>query len=183
MIRKLSFEEIHRRRPDAVELTCLLRTPVAALVDNVRSLHNVGSIFRTGDAVRLEHLYLCGITGAPPRDEIRKTSLGAEETVPWSYHPDAEAVISDLKRRGHQIVALEHTDASVDFRRPIYRFPVCIIIGNEYSGVQDRLIELCDAAVEIPMLGVKQSLNVSVAFGVMVYELARQWEDEVKKRC
>lgn len=183
MLKKLSFEEIQDKRPDAEELINLTRHPFVVVVDNVRSLHNVGSVFRTSDAVRLQHLYLCGITAKPPRDEIRKTSLGAEETVPWSYHSSAAEVLLDLRNKGFQIVALEHTTPSVDYRRAPYCFPLCLIIGNEYTGIQDHLVEMADLAVEIPMLGIKQSLNVSVAFGVMVYELANLWEDHLKKEC
>jgi tRNA G18 (ribose-2'-O)-methylase SpoU len=178
LIRKLVFEEIHSKRPTAAQIAEQKRHPFSALVDNVRSLHNVGSIFRSADAALVEHLYLCGITAKPPRDEIRKTSLGAEETVPWSFSASAAEVLSQLKRTGVQIVALEHTDVSVDFRRASYQFPLCVVLGNEYSGIQEPLIDFCDIAVEIPMYGIKQSLNVSVAFGVMMYELVRQWEDQ-----
>lgn len=183
IIKKLSFEEIHDRRPDIGELSSMPRTPISALIDNVRSLHNVGSIFRTSDAVRLEHLYLCGITAYPPRDEIRKTSLGAEETVPWSRHSSAAEVIIALRQKGYQIIALEHTHSSIDYRASIYRFPLCVVVGNEYNGIQDHLVEMCDDAVEIPMLGMKQSLNVSVAFGVMMYGVLGHWEEHLKKRC
>jgi tRNA G18 (ribose-2'-O)-methylase SpoU len=181
MIKKLTFEEIHDQRPKAEELPKLERHPFVVVVDNVRSLHNVGSIFRTSDAVRLQHLYLCGITAKPPRDEIRKTSLGAEETVPWSYNSSATEIVAELKSQGFQIVALEHTTESVDFRRAPYRFPLCLLIGNEYSGIQDHLVAAADLAVEIPMFGIKQSLNVSVAFGVMAYELVHQCQGHFKK--
>jgi tRNA G18 (ribose-2'-O)-methylase SpoU len=181
MIKKLTFEEIQDQRPKAEELNKLPRHPFVVIVDNVRSLHNVGSIFRTADAVRLQHLYLCGITAKPPRDEIRKTSLGAEEAVPWSHHSASAEVASELRANGFQIVALEHTTKSVDYRRAAYRFPLCLIIGNEYTGIQDHVVELADLAVEIPMFGMKQSLNVSVAFGVMAYELYHQQEDHLKK--
>ena len=177
-IRKLSFEEIQETRPELDELDNKPRNRFVVLVDNIRSLHNVGAIFRTSDAVHLEHIYLCGITGTPPRDEIRKTSLGAEESVPWTFIQDARDVIHDLRERDYQIVALEHTDKSFDYRQAPYLFPVCFIIGNEYLGIQEHLVEMSDMAVEIPMHGIKQSLNVSVAFGVMAYELLKQWEDQ-----
>lgn len=168
-LRKLDFEEIQQQRPTLDELRRMKRLPVRVLVDNIRSLHNVGAIFRTADAVNLEHLYLCGITGKPPRDEIRKTSLGAEESVPWSYTKDAMSVINELKDKHYQIVVLEHTNQSTDFRQAEYHFPLCLIIGNEYHGVQDALVNSADLAVEIPMYGIKQSLNVSVAFGILAY--------------
>lgn len=176
-IRKLEFEEILEKRPTLQKLATSPKRPFVVLLDNIRSLHNVGAIFRTADAVNLQHIYLCGITGKPPRDEIRKTSLGAEESVPWSYEQDAVAVIQKLRKTGFQIVALEHTDKSVDFRSKSYTYPLCLIVGNEYLGIQDHIVKECDLAVEIPMHGIKQSLNVSVAFGVIAYELLHQVND------
>ncbi len=176
-IRKLEFEEILEQRPSLQELSSIRRRPFVVLLDNIRSLHNVGAIFRTSDAVHLRHIYLCGITGRPPRDEIRKTSLGAEEAVPWSYEKDALAVINDLRQQNYQIVVLEHTDKSIDYRRAGYQFPLCLIIGNEYLGVQQDLISESDLAIEIPMHGIKQSLNVSVAFGIVAYELLNHLEE------
>ncbi|MBN1560093.1 RNA methyltransferase [candidate division KSB1 bacterium] len=170
-MRKLSFEEAKQLRPNLAELHDRPRHPFVVLLDNIRSLHNVGALFRTADAVHLEHLYLCGITGRPPRDEIRKISLGAEESVPWTFVKDAHEVTEKLRRQRYQIVALEQTDESVDYRLAPYRFPLCLIIGNEYLGIQDELVLSSDMAVEIPMHGIKQSLNVSVAFGIMAYEL------------
>ncbi|MDZ7314553.1 MAG: RNA methyltransferase [candidate division KSB1 bacterium] len=182
-MRKLSFEEIQKLRPDLNSIKKLPRHPISALVDNVRSLHNVGSIFRTSDAVRLQHLYLCGITAKPPRDEIRKTSLGAEESVPWSYYSSALEVAEILRSQGIQLVALELTDISIDYRRADYRFPLCFIVGHEYRGISAELLAYCDLAVEIPMYGIKHSLNVSVSFGVMAYELVRRWEEQSCRMC
>lgn len=173
-MRKLTFAEAKGQRPSLEELLNRPRHPFVALLDNIRSLHNVGAIFRTADAVHLDHLYLCGITGRPPRDEIRKTSLGAEESVPWTHVKDAREVVQKLRQNGYQIVSLEHTNESEDYRSAPYRFPLCLIIGNEYSGIQDDLVIASDLAVEIPMLGIKQSLNVSVAFGIMAYELLQR---------
>ena len=150
--------------------------PIYGLIENVRSLHNVGSIFRTADGAGISKLYLTGITGCPPREQIRKTSLGAEETVPWSYEKDAAGVIKRLKKKGYQIVALEHTSSSSHYGEADYRFPLCLIVGNEYHGMQDHLVEMADLAVEIPMLGVKQSLNVSVAFGIALYEILQKYQ-------
>lgn len=170
-MRKLTFEEIQQLRPQLEDLQCKPRYPFVVLLDNIRSLHNVGAIFRTADAVFLEHIYLCGITGSPPRDEIRKTSLGAEESVPWTFVHDAHEVVQKLRQEGYQIVSLEHTNKSEDYRTASYRFPLCLIVGHEYLGIQAALVASSDMAVEIPMYGIKQSLNVSVAFGVMAYEL------------
>ena len=182
-IRKLEFEEILEKRPSIEKVSSAPKHPFVVLLDNIRSLHNVGAIFRTADAVNLQHLYLCGITGWPPRDEIRKTSLGAEESVAWTYEKDAAKIITKLRQDGYQIVALEHTDKSNDYRTAIYQHPICLIIGNEYMGIQEHIVSECDMAVEIPMFGVKQSLNVSVAFGVAAYELLNHLEDKTKKTC
>ena len=171
MHRKLAFEEIHARQPNLDELQASPRHPVIVLGDDIRSLHNVGAIFRTSDAAHIQHLYLCGITGKPPRDEIRKTSLGAEESVPWSYEKDALVVIEKLRQQGYQICVLEHTTQSVNYQQTDYQFPLCLIIGNEYHGVNDELVAAADMAIELPMHGIKQSLNVSVAYGVAVYHL------------
>ncbi len=158
------------------------KKPFSALLDDVRSLHNVGSIFRTADGVNLQHLYLCGITGTPPRHEIRKTSLGAEEAVAWSYYENALEPIRFLRQQGYQIVVLEQTTESVDYRLAPYRFPLCLIIGHEYKGVRDELIAESDLAIEIPMYGVKQSLNVSVAFGIAIYEIDAKWQNSKLER-
>jgi len=152
--------------------------PVVAVLDDIRSLHNVGAIFRTADGVHLEKLYLCGITGCPPRSEIRKTSLGAEESVPWEYVKDPLHVIRELRVQGYQIVALEHTTSSSDYREASYRFPLCLIIGHEFHGIRDELVAAADLAVEIPMRGIKQSLNVAVAFGIAAYRILSQWEQK-----
>lgn len=183
MIRKLSYEEIQRHRPDPQESLAKARRPISVILDNIRSLHNVGAIFRTSDGAFIEKLYLCGITGVPPRNEIRKTSLGAEETVPWEYNSEAANVIRQLRSRGYQIVALEHTDQSHHYRRAPLRFPLCLIIGHEYNGIQDHLVQMADLAIEIPMSGVKQSLNVSVAFGIAIYEIVDCWELNRGKDC
>ncbi len=171
MLRKLSYEEINDARPDPQDSLNSPRNRIVVIADNIRSAHNVGALFRTSDGAHIEHLYLCGITSQPPRADIRKTSLGAEESVPWSYEPDAAKLIEKLKTEGYQIVMLEHTSDSVDYRKAGYQFPLCLVVGNEYHGIQDELVPLGDIAVEIPMLGIKQSLNVSVAYGIAVYEL------------
>ncbi len=180
VLRKLSFEEIHSQRPDIKKLSKIDRHPVVVLLDDIRSLHNVGAVFRTADGIHLEHIYLCGITGTPPRTEIRKTSLGAEEAVPWTYINDAAGVIEQLKKDGYQIVVLEHTNDSKDFRKADYKFPLCLIVGNEFHGVKDELVPMADLAIEIPMFGIKQSFNVSVAFGIAAYEILSHWEQNNK---
>ncbi len=170
-MRKLRFEEIKRTRPTLEEIEKEGRFPISVVAENIRSLFNVGSIFRTCDAARIERLYLAGFTGRPPRNEISKTALGAEQSVPWTAVSDVCELLTSLKQRGHQIVALEHTDASVDFRQANYRFPLTLVVGNEVEGVSEEAIALADLAVEIPMFGVKQSLNVSVATGIALFEI------------
>ena len=178
MLKKLTFEEIQASRPGPDLVLKTKRSPIVAIADNIRSLHNVGALFRTADGAFIEHLYLCGITGSPPRGEIRKTSLGAEESVPWSYEKNAAVVINRLKKQGYQIVALEHTSNSSHYCEADYRYPLCLIVGNEYHGMQDHLVEMADIAIEIPMLGVKQSLNVSVAFGIALYEILQKFQQQ-----
>jgi tRNA G18 (ribose-2'-O)-methylase SpoU len=175
-IRKLSYEEIQASRPGLEDISQKPRHPVVVLCDDIRSLHNIGAIFRTADGAFVEKIYLCGISGKPPRNEIRKTSLGAEESVPWEYAKDAENVVSDLKLKGYQIVALEHTDSSIDYRKADYKFPLCLIVGHEFHGVSDNIVEKADMAIDLPMRGIKQSLNVSVAFGIAVYEIINKLE-------
>ena len=179
MLRKLSYDEINDNRPAPEEALNAPRRPIVVVADNIRSAHNVGALFRTSDGAHIEHLYLCGITCQPPRADIRKASLGAEESVPWSYHEDAAALITELREKGYHIVMLEHTTASVDYREAGYRYPLCLVVGNEYHGIQDHLVPLGDLAVEIPMHGIKQSLNVSVAYGIALYEILAHVPDNL----
>jgi len=170
-MRKLQYEEIFATRPSLEELRKQHRLPVSCLVENVRSLYNVGSIFRTSDGVRLQKLYLTGITGYPPRREIDKTALGATESVPWQYFEDPLAAVAEVKKAGQQILALEHTSNSVSLFEFDFSYPCCLLLGNEVSGLSEAVLKEADASIEIPMLGLKQSLNVSVAFGVVIYHI------------
>ncbi|MHB2149451.1 RNA methyltransferase [Calditrichota bacterium LG25] len=170
-IRKLSFDEIFRRQPTLEELKKLPRTPISVLVEDIRSMHNVGSIFRTSDGARIEHLYLTGFTARPPRIEIDKTALGATDSVPWSYNKNALEVVKQLKQKNVAIVTLEHTSQSQNYFEVEYPFPLCLVLGNEVEGVSQQIVEQADLAIEIPMLGIKQSLNVSVAYGIVLYHI------------
>ena len=148
--------------------------PVCAVLDNIRSLYNVGSIFRTADAAGIERLYLCGITAAPPHPSIRKTALGADERVPYEHHHNAYAVTARLRMSGYRIAAIETGNTSVDLYDWRPEFPLAVILGNEVEGVSQPLLDLSDFRVRIPMHGVKRSLNVATAAGVVFYELLRR---------
>jgi len=165
-----------RERPSAVgpEPAALAeRLPFTVLVDNVRSLWNVGSIFRTADACGVERVVLCGITGCPPRPEIAKTALGADEMVAWEYHADAGRALAGLTARGLRAVALETGPRAVSIDEIVWPEPLLLVVGNEVAGVSPDVREACERLVVIPMRGEKRSLNVAVAFGVAAYAAAR----------
>ncbi len=145
-----------------------------ALLENVRSLYNVGSIFRTSDAVMLKKLYLCGITGCPPRKEISKTALGAEELVPWEYSEDAVGLVKKLKKKGVKIIAVELANEGKTYDEVKFDFPVCFVFGHEVLGISDELMAEVDIAIEIPMYGRANSLNVATCYGIIVYEALKQ---------
>ena len=144
---------------------------ICLIAHNIRSLWNVGSLFRTCDALGVTKLYLTGYTGCPPRKEITKTALGAEEFVQWEHYDEPMDVISDLKKEGWQIVCLELSDKSIVLSEFEPKYPICLILGNEVDGVRDDLLENCDSVVSIPMMGKKESLNVAVAAGIALYGL------------
>jgi tRNA G18 (ribose-2'-O)-methylase SpoU len=148
------------------------------ICDDIRSLHNVGSIFRTSDAVGVDHVYLCGITGKPDLrhgEKIGKTALGAEKTVPWTYEKQSWRLVDRLKKEGYGIVSLELTPGSLNYTKFKPRFPLALIVGNEVTGVKKGLLARSDKCIEIPMRGKKESLNVAVAFGI-----AASWIGEHK---
>jgi tRNA G18 (ribose-2'-O)-methylase SpoU len=149
--------------------------PVLALLDNVRSLYNVGAFFRTADAAGLRQLVLCGITGRPPHPGISKTALGAESAVAWEYAAEAVPLVTRLRAEGCEIAAIETSVRSVDLFDWQPAFPVCVVFGNEVDGIRPELAALADTFVRIPMLGVKHSLNVATAGGVVIYELLRKY--------
>jgi tRNA G18 (ribose-2'-O)-methylase SpoU len=149
--------------------------PVTILLDNVRSMYNVGAFFRTGDAASIEKLCLCGITGHPPKSAISKTALGAEETVPWQHSWEPAPVLAELRHRGYEIAAVETSMHAVDLFDWTPRFPVCVVFGHEVDGIRPEVSEMCDTHVRIPMLGTKHSLNVATAGGVVIYELLRKY--------
>jgi len=175
-MRKLTYEEIFNQRPDLKTIEREGRFPIYVIAENVRSLYNVGSIFRICDTGRVSKLYLCGYTGKPPRNEISKTALGGDKYVPWEYFRSTVEVIKNLKKQNIPIVLLEHTDESVSYTNFQYSFPMCLVLGNEVEGVSEEVVELADFSVEIPMFGVKQSLNVAVAFGVVLFHMIDFWK-------
>ena len=150
------------------------KLPLTVVVDNVRSLHNVGSVFRTSDAFRVERVMLCGITATPPHAEIHKTALGAEDVVTWSYHSDTLEAVQELKSEGYSVYAIEQVQGSIalqDFRtEPGNSYAV--VLGNEVKGVQQQVVDACDGSIEIPQFGTKHSLNVSVTAGMVIWEFA-----------
>ena len=148
--------------------------PVVAVLDNVRSLYNVGSIFRTADAAGIARLYLCGITASPPHPSIRKTALGADERVPYEHHRNAHATVARLRMSGYRIAAIETGAHSIDLFDWQPAFPLAVLFGNEVDGVSQPLLDLADATIAIPMHGIKRSLNVSTAAGIVFYELLRK---------
>ncbi len=147
---------------------------ITTLVENVRSLYNVGAIFRTADGAGVSKVILTGITGCPPHKEIRKVALGAEENVSWEYHQDSVAIARQLKQKGIKIVALETTAESALYNQVKYEFPLCLVLGNEYHGISPELLAEADSYIKIPMRGMKVSLNVGVAFGIAIYEITEQ---------
>jgi len=153
------------------------RLPVTVLLDNVRSLYNVGAFFRTADAVRAEGIVLAGITPTPADPRIGKTALGAERSVSWTKSPDATAAIDGLRARGFEIAAVETSLHAVDLFDWHPRFPICVVFGHEVDGIAAGLLDRCDVHVRIPTLGVKRSINVATAGGVVLYELLRKYRN------
>jgi len=177
-MKKLSHEEISRNRASLEKLDNVKKIPVYVILNSIRSSYNVGSIFRTSDGVMIEKLFLCGYTPTPEKKEVIKTALGSQDSVKWEYVKDATEVISRLKNQGVKICALELTNKSVTYYNVSkLDFPICLIVGNEISGVPQELIDLCDFSIEIPQFGIKQSLNVAVAYGIAVFDLRRVYDN------
>ena len=170
-MRKLTMPELNRLPVEDFQRA--RKSPVVLVLDNVRSLHNVGAVFRTADAFALEKLYLCGVTGRPPHRDITKTALGSTESVAWAHAATTLEAARQLQAAGYQLVAVEQTTASVLLPqfRPAPGRPLALVLGNEVFGVDDEVLALCEAAVEIPQFGTKHSLNVSVAAGVVLWDV------------
>jgi 23S rRNA (guanosine2251-2'-O)-methyltransferase len=167
------MEELERKSVE--EFRRSEKMPVLLVLDNVRSMHNVGSIFRTADAFLAQAIFLCGYTPVPPHRDIHKTALGATDTVEWRYFPDAGIALAGLREKGYRIVAVEQVSDSIPLQafRPEPGERLALLLGNEMEGVQPELLKFCDSATEIPQLGMKHSLNISVAAGIVLWELTR----------
>lgn len=173
-MRKLSHEELLAQRLTVAEALATVRHPVIGLLEDIRSLYNVGSCFRTADAMLLERLILTGYTPTPPRKEISKTALGATETVPWEFIKDGAEAVALLQSQGYRTYALELTDSSLQLGSTgLPPGPIAFVAGNEITGVSAATLAACDGSLEIPMHGVKHSLNVAVAFGIAAWELVK----------
>ena len=177
----MSHEEIKESKPSIEETQKKERSNFYLLLDNIRSLYNVGAIFRTSDAVLVKKVFLTGITGSPPRKEITKTALGAEELVPWEYHEEAVEVIKKLKADGVKIVAVELAHEAKHYLEADYDFPVCFVLGHEVEGISDEVMELVDLSIYLPMLGRANSLNVATCYGIIVYDALNKLNGKKKK--
>lgn len=169
-MRKLKLDELGRVSADEYKAT--EKHPIVVVLDNVRSMHNVGAVFRTSDAFLIDKIYLCGITATPPHKEIHKTAIGAENSVDWEYIEDSNLLVAQLKADGYQIVTIEQTEGSVLLNE--YEVDstqkYAIVMGNEVDGVQQSIIDQCDTCIEIPQSGTKHSLNVSVCTGIILWK-------------
>lgn len=173
-MKKLSMDELNRVSTE--EFKVQPKKPIVVVLDSIRSMNNVGSVFRTCDAFNVEKLFLCGITARPPHKDIAKTALGATESVEWEYVEDVVELAQRLKDEGYAVMLVEQIDESImlndlhftDFGK------VALVVGNEVFGVDDRLLPICDAAIEIPQFGTKHSLNVTIAAGIVIWEAAKQ---------
>lgn len=173
-LRKLSHQEISQNRSSLDNLNEVQKLPVVVILDSIRSSYNVGSIFRTSDGAMIEKLIPTGYTPYPPKKEVLKTALGSQDSVEWEYFENPTDAVKKYKEKGYKVCALEQTDKSKNHSLLSKNdFPLCLIIGNEITGVKQELIDLCDFSIEIPQYGIKQSLNVAVAYGVSIFEMRR----------
>lgn len=168
------MEELNRK--SVHEFKASEKIPLVVVLDNIRSMHNVGSVFRTADAFLLQGIYLCGYTPQPPHRDIHKTALGATETVDWKYFNTTVQALGSLKDEGYTLIAVEQAENSI----PLHSFAgneydkLAVVFGNEVSGVDNEALKICDACIEIPQFGMKHSLNISVAAGIVLWEMVRK---------
>ena len=178
-MRKWKMDELDRKTVDAFKQAG--KTPVVVVLDNIRSMHNVGSIFRSADAFLVQSIYLCGYTPQPPHRDINKTALGATETVEWKYFNNTEDALNELIKEQFQVYAIEQVEGSVSLE--LFKFDqskIALVFGNEVEGVADNVLDLCNGCIEIPQLGTKHSLNVSVAAGILLWKAAEAQFNKVQ---
>jgi len=170
-MRKLLNEELDRLSVE--DFKKVEKIPFMLVMDNIRSLHNIGSLFRTADAFRLEGIYLCGITATPPHREIHKTALGATDSVDWEYREETMDAISELKEKGYKVLSVEQTEGAVllDQVQLLENQKYALVFGHEIRGVDQQVVDMSDQCIEIPQYGTKHSLNISVAAGIVIWEL------------
>lgn len=173
-MRKLKITELNRISPDEFKETA--KIPLVVILDNIRSLNNIGSVFRTSDAFLVESIYLCGITATPPNPEIHKTALGAEYSVEWKYFEDTVNAVENLREKGYTVYAIEQVENStmLDDLQLDSQKKYAIVMGNEVKGVQQVVVDACDGCIEIPQYGTKHSLNVSVTTGIVIWDFFKQ---------
>lgn len=173
-MRKLNVLEMNRISVD--EFKKSKKTPLVVVLDNVRSMYNVGSVFRTADAFRIEAIYLCGITSCPPHPEIHKTALGAEDAVDWFYNKEALETVKTLQQQGYEVLAIEQVEGSTMLQNfsPETDKKYAVVFGNEVKGVGQEVVDCCDGCLEIPQFGTKHSLNVSTTAGIVMWEITRK---------
>lgn len=194
-MRKLSTEDLVKTKPNLKDFAKLPRHPLIVVLDNIRSLQNVGLFFRLSDALRIEKLYLGGFTGFPPLEddprfpgsiehaerEIEKTAIKTIPYVPWEKAEDTVKLVKKLKKDGVQVIAVEQTNTSVPYTKVEYKYPIALVFGHERDGISDEVLKECDLVVDIPMYGMGNSLNVATSFSVIGYELVKQIENKVQK--
>ena len=172
-MRKLSMEELGRKSVEDFKLAD--KKPLVVVMDNIRSMHNVGSVFRTADAFLISGICLCGFTPQPPHRDIHKTALGATDSVDWLYYENTVDAVLALKARGYKVLAIEQTEGSTMLDQYVDKhLPTAFVFGNEVDGVSDEVIQVCDGVIEIPQWGMKHSLNISVAAAVVLWEFVRK---------
>ena len=179
-MKKLTMLEMGRMNAD--EFKSAIKMPLIIILDNVRSLNNIGSVFRTSDAFRVEAIYLCGISATPPSPEIHKTALGAEDSVDWKYFENTHEAVCSLQEQGYQVMAIEQCQGSTMLNewQPDFESETitgyAIVMGNEVKGVQQSVVDMCDGCIEIPQYGTKHSLNVSVTTGLVIWDFFKAFD-------
>lgn len=170
-MRKLKNSELDRLSVD--EYREIVKTPITVVLDNIRSCNNIGSVFRTSDALLIEKVILCGITATPPNKDIHKTALDAEKSVPWEYFEETEDAVLRLKEAGYIVFAVEQVENSISLPNfiPEKDQKLALVFGNEVKGVQQLVVDICDGAIEIPQYGTKHSFNISVSAGIVLWDL------------